>query len=131
MTGDIVSKRDVSSWEIVELCARTWGVTASDIYSKERIREYVEARCAAAYLLRHKLNMTYTNIGKALHTFHSSAIDRTRRAGTWIRRGRNVRIRTIAGSVECRFAEALERLSSEIDTLAAKRREADFGGECA
>lgn len=126
MNGVAEAKRYVSGADVVTLCARAWGLTESDVFSRYRHADMCESRNAIAFLLRHKLFLSYPASSRIGHTSHSVMLDRVRRASLWIREGRVVRANTVDGMREMEFRDVLGLLGEQIDAMANARRERDF-----
>ena len=70
--------------EIISDVADFYGITASNILSKRRVRRYVDARTVVCYLLRYVCTMTTTEIGDVVHLDHTSVVYHNKKAQDWL-----------------------------------------------
>jgi len=72
--------------DIISDVADIYGIKASDILSRRRIRRYSDARTVVCYMLHTNLGLSTTEVGKMLNRTHATVIYLNRKAADWLRK---------------------------------------------
>lgn len=67
-------QREVVAAEAVDLTAQAFGVKLKMLTSQTRVKNVLNARHLCMYMMRRKLQLSFTEIGRAFHRDHATAI---------------------------------------------------------
>lgn len=72
----VIDRRIVSNSydRVIELCAKEYRINISDIFRRSRVRDIIEPRMIASYIMRYDLMMGVAAIGRVFGQDHTTVL---------------------------------------------------------